>query len=191
MTCQDCQGIMMDVLYGEEVEPRTALRFFRHLDGCGSCHEEYLGLLETRELLSQWKLDEESAASAARASWVAPFGRRLQRTVIRGWMVAQRIAAAFLIAVGGYSVLYQAGVVPEPGARASETQVVEAVREMIRGQLEEERALVGAALVQVREEVEFQRRDELRQVYDHLIEQERYLKSLEENTRHIRTLLAH
>ena len=61
MNCEQSQAGMIDVLYGEEVNPRLGFEFFQHLSQCSECNREYGEMVETREMLGEWKVEHQLA----------------------------------------------------------------------------------------------------------------------------------
>ena len=112
MNCDFLRERMMDVLYGEERDSRVCFEFFRHLEGCSDCKSEYLELIETREILSDWRIEELSAPVAnpdrSHDVHLAPvpvrssIGAR-ESWFNQTWAVAQKIAAIVLVVAEGLS----------------------------------------------------------------------------------------
>ena len=65
MNCDESRELILDVVYGEEVDSRACFNFFRHLDECRDCSAEYKEFLSTREMLKDWELDEPAEVPAS------------------------------------------------------------------------------------------------------------------------------
>ncbi len=162
MNCDSLRECMMDVLYGEERDSRVCFEFFRHLEGCSDCKNEYLELIETREILSDWRIGESSAplekpdrshrtelapvampsSTAARESWFN-----------QTWAIAQRIAAIVLVVEGAISLLGQAGLEIGGGEklRVSQDDLVVLVSDMMESKLIRERDQVNRSVLRTYE----------------------------------------
>lgn len=178
MSCDEFHDAMMDVLYGEEVRPAVAAGFFNHLRGCESCGQEYLELLETREMLQEWPLPSEAPTPvqdpAPRRSWLSG-----------PWFpVLQRIAAVFLMLAGILYLGQAAGLLP--GARASLTQeeLQRMIHEVVVARQDESLRVIGEALLSIKEELELRDRARIESVYGDLYSMEqRWLETLEARNR--------
>lgn len=187
MNCQTCQNQMMDVLYGEEGDPRRSYLFFKHLEECSQCEREYMELLETRELLGQWEINDHPGPDQGQLRFEQSKLSRI-RSVWWPWM--QRIAAGVLILIGIGSTLQYVGIWKNPRVMVSQVELAEMVNDMIVARQEEDWRMIGVALLELKEEIEAKRRVELQTVYQDLQEiQERYLDALEENNRQIQRLV--
>ena len=60
MNCDESRELILDVVYGEELQSRICFDFFKHLDTCPDCAGEYREFLTTREMLQGWELEEPS-----------------------------------------------------------------------------------------------------------------------------------
>ncbi len=107
MNCEQSQESMIDVLYGEEVTPRQGFEFFQHLSECPGCNREYMELVETREVLGEWKVGHQNAKE--RETRQAVLASRPWLGQLRWWPLLQKIAAGFLIVVGVVSILQYMG----------------------------------------------------------------------------------
>ncbi len=58
MNCDESRELILDVVYGEELQSRVCFDFFKHLDGCPDCSSEYREFMTTREMLQGWELEE-------------------------------------------------------------------------------------------------------------------------------------
>lgn len=113
MNCSDIRERMMDVLYGEMLDSRACFEFFRHLQDCSECEQEYMQLIETRERLGEWEISESGQlptpiAAAAPADQALPIRSRLGTLGAGSWVL--RAAAALLMAVGALALLQRVGI---------------------------------------------------------------------------------
>lgn len=183
MTCEQSHELAIDVLYGEEMDSRKCFQFFKHLDECGDCNREYLEIIETREMLREWKVEEKES-----------LGQRITRITRIGknwWLMVQKVAAGFLIVVGAIAILQYMGYLGGRQITVSQPQLTQMVNDLIVTRQSQERQLIGAALVRLKEDLDLQRRDDMREVYNYLVSLERrYVENLEENNRYLKTLLS-
>ena len=188
MNCEQSQERMIDVLYGEEVNPRQGFEFFQHLSECPGCNREYMELVETREILGEWKLGHQTATEGQTRQTVLASGPWIGQ--VRWWPLLQKIAAGFLIVVGVVSILQYMGYLGGKRLVISERQLTETVQDMIVNQQTQERQLMLRALLRVKEDVELQQRTNVDQIEQYLISlEQRYVDNLEENNQYLRTLL--
>ena len=189
MTCDESRDLMLDVLYGEEVDSRGSFEFFRHLDACPDCSGEYRELLTTREKLRVWQLEEPETAATR-----APQARRNTRlNPFAGgwWPTLLKLAAGVLIVLGVTSIVQSYGYLGGEKKIVSQQQLTEMVHDMVVAEQAEERRLVGQALVLLKEDVELQRRQDMQEVYNYMVTlEERYTDNLEESNRYLKTLAA-
>ena len=101
MTCQLSKERMIDVLYDEGESPIQSAEFFRHLDGCPSCRSDFLGLMQARQWLGAWDIEEEEAAAPTNLRRASGFN---------WWSGVQKLAASVLIVVGAVSILRGTGL---------------------------------------------------------------------------------
>lgn len=189
MNCEQSQERMIDVLYGEEVNPRQGFEFFQHLSECPGCNREYMELVETREILGEWKVGHQNAKERETRQAVLASGPWLGQ--VRWWPLLQKIAAGFLIVVGVVSILQYMGYLGGKRLVISERQLTETVQDMIVAQQTQERQLMLRALLRVKEDVELQQRTNVDQLEQYLISlEQRYVENLEENNHYLRTLLS-
>ncbi len=189
MNCEKSQERMIDVLYGEEVNPRQGFEFFQHLGECPGCNREYMELVETRETLGEWKLGHQNAEESETRQAVLASGSWLGR--VRWWPLLQKVAAGFLIVVGAVSILQYMGYLGGQRLVISERQLTETVQDMIVAQQTQERQLMLRALLTVKEDVELEQRTNVGQLEQYLISlEQRYVDNLEENNHYLRTLLS-
>lgn len=193
MNCDESRELILDVVYGEEVQSRSCFDFFKHLDTCPDCSGEYREFLTTREMLQSWELAEPSAAEEPPAKisakpWMQNQRRRLGS--VSWWLMLQRVAAGFLILMGIVSIFQHYGYLGGRKLMVSEKQLTEMVHDMIVVDQAQERHLIGKALVAFREDVESQRSQDMQDVYNHLVSlEQRYADNLEENNRYLKALL--
>ncbi|MFQ5739456.1 MAG: anti-sigma factor family protein [Acidobacteriota bacterium] len=189
MNCQDCRQRMIDVLYGEELEPRVSYQFFQHLESCGECDEEYLELLATREMLGQWELEDLKPSP----DWgnVGMKDKWFQSWIRPWWPLAQRIAAAFLILIGAASILQGMGFLGGRKMMVSERQLMEMVNDMVVARQAEEQRIIGQALVNFSDDMTLRQSSDKREITNtlYLLEQ-RYLENLEQNNQYLKALLS-
>ncbi|GEM_PF-1268769 len=189
MNCEQSQERMIDVLYGEEVSPRQGFEFFQHLSECPGCNREYMELVETREILGEWKVGHQNAKARETRQAVLASGPWLSQ--VRWWPLLQKIAAGFLIVVGVVSILQSMGFLGGKRMVISERQLTETVQDMIVDQQTQERQLMLRALLRVKEDVELQQRTNVDQLEQYLISlEQRYVDNLEESNHYLRTLLS-
>ncbi|MBI4446498.1 MAG: hypothetical protein HY645_11390 [Acidobacteria bacterium] len=181
MTCEESQELIIDILYGEEADSRRCFQFFRHLETCTECNHDYLQLLETRDALRKWTVQETEPVEGTRVS------RRYRFSV---WPLLQKVAASIMLLAGGMFLLQYLGVAQKE-YRLSRHELTEMVHDTVVAEQARERKLIGAALLQVKEESTLERREQMREIYNHLLAlEQRYLESLEQNNRSLRTLLS-
>ena len=189
MNCEVCRQGMMDVLYGEEVDARSSFDFFRHLDQCPACSQEYLELLETREALGQWKVEQEPEAEHAKPGWnhrFLPWSRK-----VSWWGLVTKVAATLLLVLGGLSLLDRLGYWRPSHRVVSQQELVLMVHDMVVASQEEERKLIGMALLKLREDVKMQQRYDRQQFSEYLTSlEQRYVDNLEQSNRYLEVLLS-
>jgi hypothetical protein len=186
MKCEEVQERMIDVLYGEEVNPRGGFQFFRHLGECSDCNLEYLELLETREKLGDWKV-ESPQEKGFEVSGVSP---GLFRS-LPWWALLQKVAAGVLIVVGAISIFQYMGYLGGKNLVVSQQQLTETVQDMIVAQQTKERELMLRAFLEVKEDIELRERDNFGQMQQYLATLEnRYIENIEENNHYLRNILS-
>jgi hypothetical protein len=189
MTCEKCREIVMDAVYGEQVEPRVLYEFFQHLGRCPQCDGEYLELVGTREMLSAW--DEAAGEAEPQIGVTGAWGRRVTGRRIPWWAWTQRVAAGFLILFGAFSMLRSAGVVPGGGEPVAEQRLREMVHDLVVARQDETLRVIGQGLLDIKEELEIRNRAGLELVYEDLYSlEQRYLQALEDNNRQVRRLIS-
>lgn len=190
MNCQKCSELMVDILYDEEVPPRTTYEFFRHLGECAECNAEYLELIETREGLSEWKLNEHPGPDEILKDPPSIVDLGFMK---RGdwWTLMQRVAAGVLILVGIFSILQNLGVLPRQQVPPSDEQLAEMVHDIVVAKQVEDWKVIGSALLSLKEELEDQNRLEIRSIYEEMYSlEQRTVQALEENNQNVKTLLS-
>ena len=94
-------------------------------------------LVETREILGEWKLGHQTAKE--RQTRQAVLASRPWIGQVRWWPLLQKIAAGFLIVVGVVSILQYMGYLGGKRLVISERQLTETVQDMIVNQQTQER----------------------------------------------------
>lgn len=189
MNCGSSTELMVDVLYGEEIESRTAFEFFRHLSACSHCEAEYLELLETREILGTWE-DPVTDKVVEKPEAIAPKWKLSRITWLPG---LQKIAAGILILVGLFGILQYAGIIPQQNARAmtvSDEQLARMIHDVLVEKQVEDWKVIGSALLSLKEEIEMQNRLGIQSVYQDMDElKHRYVLALEDYNRQVQKLV--
>jgi len=192
MNCDESRELILDAVYGEELQSRVCFDFFKHLDSCPDCSSEYQEFLTTREMLQGWELEEPSAAVAPAKSFSRPWmqSRRSRLGSLSWWPMLQKVAAGFLILMGIVSIFQHYGYLGGRKILVSEQQLIEMVNDMIVVKQAEERHMIGKVLIQFREDVDLQRSQDMQEVYNTLVSlEQRYTDNLEENNRYLKVLL--
>ena len=189
MNCKENRERTIDMLYGEEGDSRRCFEFFKHLEGCQECEQEYLELIRTREILGEWESEEAHATdhltgSGRVLSFVKPFWR------LPWWPTVQKVAAGFLIGVGGLFLLQYMGYWGGQTVSVSQQQLSEMVQDMIVARQAEERHVISALLVGFREDIDLQREEDTQHVYNYLVGlEQQYLENQEENNQYLKAIL--
>ena len=136
MTCELSKERMVDVLYDEGESPVRSAEFFRHMDGCPSCRNDFLGLIQARQWLGAWDIEEEEAAAPASPRPASGF---------HWWSGVQKLAASVLIVVGAVSILRGTGLWGDR-LSVSERQLMELVTDIVVSRQTEHELLIGDAL---------------------------------------------
>lgn len=189
MNCDESRDAMIGILYGEEPSSRVCFDFFKHLDACPDCSAEYGELLGTREMLQGWEV-EEADEPLRRVTKSEGAARTAKRWVNAGWWpVLQKLAAGFLILMGGSSIFQHYGYLGGPKVLVSEQQLTEMVQDLVVANQAEERQVVRQAMVKMKDDLDLERRQDMREVYNYLVSlEQRYANNLEENNRYLKTL---
>lgn len=176
MNCNESLGIMLDILYSEEVEPSLAYSFFRHLKECPECDAEFRELVETRGILGHWSEVEESSGQevSGRGLFTA---RRLN-----WWGLVQKAAATVLIIMGAAAAAQEMGLIPEPAANLPEQELSRMINEIVVERQSEGWMVIGEALVTLKEDLDARDRRQNEVFYRDLDEiEERFLSVMEQN----------
>jgi hypothetical protein len=181
---------MMDVLYGEEVRPRICFDFFEHLGECSKCRQEYVELVETREMLAEWETEDlrgdlVGIPQAFVSSSLKP------RASLNWWPLLQKVAAGVLIAVGAFWIFQAIGILPAPDTLAvSEAQLTEVIHDVTLARQVEDWHEIGRALLNLKEEMDAKNRLEMRAIYETMQDlEQRYVNALEESNRNVKVLM--
>ncbi|HSR52695.1 MAG TPA: zf-HC2 domain-containing protein [Acidobacteriota bacterium] len=135
MNCKGIEQQMMDVLYGEALDSRECFAFFRHLQECSECRREYDELVETRRALSEWQVDDlpDGTLKPLIREWETESPSARPAASVSYWTWMQRAAAVFLMALGLWTLLAQAGLTPAwarpTGPVLSEAELEQIVQE--------------------------------------------------------------
>ena len=184
MSCTTMHERMMDVLYGEDLNPERCLEFFRHLESCPECKAEYLELVETRALLGQWDLGQ--AVPEARADTggkVRLLLRRIDRSP--AWRVVYKAAACILMLLGMTVIARDLGWAERAALEVSRQELEIMINDVAVARQEEERRLFGQALIQVRDDLE---RD-MGQIHQYLQVVDLQQRDAQEDYRTVRALI--
>lgn len=174
MDCEAARGLMMDVVYGEEVRPSAAAGFFLHIKQCRDCGEEHLELLETREMLQEWPAPQDEPVRVE-----LPLSKR-SATWTGWWPVMQRVAATVLMLAGALYMAQMAGLVPEWRSGPADEELQRMIHEVVVARQDESLRVIGEALLSIKEELELRDRARIESVYSDLYTMEqRWLETLE------------
>lgn len=152
MNCPQVQEKMMDVLYAELLDSRLCFEFFRHLTECRDCNREYMELVETRGMLSEWKVEERFEADQRPfrgAASAASFSDSKWRGGLAGLRpLLQRAAAVVLMVIGALTLLQQTGfsVGGEPLVYFTESELQRYIDAAVEKKQETERERIHMAL---------------------------------------------
>ena len=184
MSCATMHERMMDVLYGEELNPDRCLEFFRHLESCPDCKAEYLELVETRSLLAQWDLGQAvPEVRAGTGGKVRLFLRRIDRNP--AWRAVYKAAACILILLGMTVIARDLGWAERATLEVSRQELETMINDVAVARQEEERRLIGQYLIQVRDDVE----REMGQVHQYLQVLDLQQRDAQEDYRAVRALI--
>ena len=179
MTCETCQNLMMDALYGEDLDAADSSEFFEHIDACVSCRKEYLGLLQTRQWLGHWELPETSPTPVPFPVQVASPSRRRQ-----WWPLTQKIAASILMLAGAVSLLHGAGLWNSPRLTVSQNDLGKMVTDIVVQHQSDQERVIGRALMSVAETVRLEQKVLEQETATRLTAlQEQFYESVEERDR--------
>ena len=146
MTCELSKERMIDVLYDEGASPLHSAEFFRHLEGCPSCRNDFLGLIQARQWLGTWDIEEEETA--------VPISVRLA-SGFNWWSALQKLAASVLIVVVAVSILRGTGLWSDR-LSVSERQLMELVTDIVVSKQTEHELLIGQVLRSVADSASLQ-----------------------------------
>ena len=184
MNCTTMHERMMDVLYGEELNPDRCLEFFRHLESCPDCKAEYLELVETRSLLGQWDLDQAvPGAGAGTGSKVLGFLRGVDRSP--AWKFVYKAAACILMLLGMTVIARDLGWVERAALEVTRQELETTINDVVVARQEEERRLIGQYVIQVRDDLE---RD-MGQIHQYLQVLDLQQRDAQEDYRAVRALI--
>ena len=175
MKCNESLGIMLDILYGEEVEPTSAYRFFCHLKECCECDAEFKELVETREILGSWDgVDETPGPETFREGF-------FQTRRFNWWGLVQKAAATLLIIIGGAAAAQEVGLIPERTASLPEAELARMINDIVVERQAEGWMVIGEALVTLKEDLDAKDRRQTEVFYRDLDEiEERFLAVMEQ-----------
>ena len=146
MTCELAQERMIDVLYHEGESPAQSAEFFRHLDGCSSCRNDFLGLIQARQWLGAWDIEEEEAVAPTKVRPASGFN---------WWSALQKLAASVLIVVGAVSIFRGTGLWGD-SLSVSERQLMELVTDIVVSRQTEHELVIGNVLRSVADSASLQ-----------------------------------
>ncbi len=184
MSCKTMHERMMDVLYGEEVNPDRCLEFFRHLESCPEAKAEYLELVETRSLLGQWDLGQAvPEARAGAGGKVRRIFRRIDRSP--AWRAVYKAAACILILLGMTVIARDLGWTERAALEVSRQELETMINDVTIARQEEERRLIGQYVVEVRDDLE----REMGQIHRYLQVLDLQQRDAQEDYRAVRALI--
>ena len=176
MKCNESIDTMLDIVYGEEVDPEKAYEFFSHLKGCPGCDREFLELAETRTRLGSW-IGKDTAQEQPEASRIHLPARRFN-----WWGTVQKIAASLLIAAGAIAAGQAVGVIPQKQVQIPEAQLTRMINDIVVERQSEGWMVIGKALVSLKEDVDARDRQQEEVFYEDLNKmEERFLRVMEQN----------
>lgn len=177
MKCNESIDIMLNIIYGEEVDPEKAYGFFSHLKECTSCDLEFKELSETRVMLGDWVAEEEEVPEKE-----AVAGIHLPRRRINWWGTVQKIAATLLIAIGAVAAGQAVGLIPGKQVEIPEGQLTRMINDVVVERQSEGWVVIGKALVSLKEDIDSRDRQQTEVFYEDLTEmEERFLRVMEES----------
>ena len=177
MKCSESIDIMLNVIYGEEVDPEKAYGFFCHLKECASCDAEFRELSETRVMLRDWDTAEEEGSSSEVSA-----GSYLPRRGFNWWGTMQKIAATLLIITGAVAAGQAVGFIPEKQVEIPEVQLTRMIHDIVVERQSEGWVVIGKALVSLKEDMDSRDQMQTEVFYEDLTEMEmRFLSVMEEN----------
>ncbi len=187
MNCESSRERMIDFLYGEKSGPDQSFAFFQHLQECFDCKQEYLELVETREVLAQWNGSDEVLAEEER---ILPAAFPNRSRPAWQWTMLSKIAAGVLIVLGVLSIAQNLGWWERGKLGVTEQELAVMLHDLTVMRQTEDQRVIGSMILRVKDDLEQARRRDLQQVYDYLqtLEQ-KHVVDLEENDRYLRSLV--
>ena len=189
MKCSQIQQEMMGILYGELLDSHVCFEFFRHLKGCQDCNREYLELVETRGMLSEWKVEERLESEMGPFEATAPAAASVPgpaQPAPESWWrsnlpefrpLLQKAAAVVLMVAGALALLQQAGfsIGGEQVVQFTEPELQRYIDLVVEDNLEAERNRIDKQLQVLWEDL---RMEQHRQVSKNLEGVELYLRQI-------------
>ncbi len=176
MKCNESIDIMLNVIYGEEVEPEKVCGFFNHLKECAGCDQEFNEMAETRTMLGSW-ITEDEVPEMKKDSGIRLPGRRMN-----WWGTVQKIAATLLIAAGAVAAGQAVGLLPQKQVQIPEAQLTRMINDIVVERQSEGWMVIGKALISLKEDVDSRNRQQAEVFYEDLTQmEERFLRVMEEN----------
>jgi len=178
MECKESIDIMLDVIYGEEIEPSVTYDFFQHLKECEACGGEFREMTETRSMIRDWVSEKEVPDVPEYVPDIRKPGFRLGGN---WWGTVQKIAATLLIVVGGIAAAQAVGVIPGKQADIPEAQLTRLINDIVVERQSEGWRVIGQALISLKEDMDLQDREQAEVFYEDLTDmEERFLRIMEE-----------
>ena len=188
MNCEHSRERMIDFLYGEELGPDQSFAFFQHLQECAECKQEYRELVETREVLAQWNGTDEVPAEEA---WIVPANFPTRSGPRWWWTMLPKVAAGILIALGVLSIAQNLGWWERRQLGVTEQELTVMLHDLTVLRQTEDQRMIGAMLLQVKDDLEQARRQDLALVYDTFLQdlERQSVVNREENYQYLRSLV--
>ena len=188
MNCEHSRGRMIDFLYGEELGSDQSFAFFQHLQECDECKQEYRELLETREVLAQWNGPDEVSVEEAR---IVPAAFPTRSRPRWWWTMLPKVAAGILIVLGVVSLAQTLGWWERRQLGVTEQELAEMFHDLTVLRQTEDQRMIGAMLLQVKDDLEQARRQDLALVYDYFLQEleRQSVVNQEENHRYLSSLV--
>lgn len=176
MKCNESIDMMLDIIYGEEVEPHKAYGFFNHLKECGRCDGEFRELAETREMLGGWIKEGEASDPEEGLADLRPVRS------FNWWGMVQKAAALVLMVFGAAAAGQAVGLIPEKQVELPEEQLIGMINDIVVERQSEGWMVIGRALVSLKEDMDARDRLQQEVFYEDLSEiEERFLRVMEES----------
>ncbi len=187
MNCESSRERMIDFLYGEELGPDQSFAFFQHLQECAECKQEYRELVETREVLAQWSGNDEVPAEGTR---IVPAAFSTRSGPRWWWTMLPKVAAGFLIALGVLSIAQNLGWWERAQLGVTEQELGVMLHDLAVVRHTEDQTMIGAMLLQMQDDLEQARRQDLALVSDFFLQElERQSVVNQEENRYLRSLV--